>query len=101
MLAIVLALASAISYGGSDFAAGLASRRVSVIQVTLVASVASLVVVAAAVPFAAAHPPQAAALSGPATLNAACRNPRYSANAPTVPPSPAAAPQASAAACGG
>jgi len=63
MLAIVLALASAISYGGSDFAAGLASRRVSVIQVTLVASVASLVVVAAAVPFAAAHPPQAAALA--------------------------------------
>ena len=59
MLAIVFALASAISYGGSDFAAGLAARSVSVIQVTLVASVASLVVVAAAVPFAAAHPPQA------------------------------------------
>ena len=63
MLAIVFALASAISYGGSDFAAGLAARSVSVIQVTLVASVASLVVVAAAVPFAAAHPPQAAALA--------------------------------------
>jgi drug/metabolite transporter (DMT)-like permease len=62
MLAIVLALASAISYGGSDFAAGLASRAVSVIQVTLLASVASLVVVAAAVPFAAAHSPGLPAL---------------------------------------
>jgi drug/metabolite transporter (DMT)-like permease len=63
MLAIVLALASAISYGGSDFAAGLAARSVSVIQVTLVASAAALAAVAAAVPFAAAHPPQAAALA--------------------------------------
>lgn len=66
MLAIVLALASAISYGGSDFAAGLASRAVSVIQVTLLASAASLVVVAAAVPFApyiiGAHSPGLAAL---------------------------------------
>jgi drug/metabolite transporter (DMT)-like permease len=63
MLAIVLALASAISYGGSDFAAGLAARSVSVIQVTLVASAAALVAVAVAVPFAPAHPPQAAALA--------------------------------------
>jgi drug/metabolite transporter (DMT)-like permease len=63
MLAIVLALAAAISYGVSDFAAGLASRSVSVIQVTLVASAASLVVVAAAVPFAAAHPHGTAALA--------------------------------------
>jgi len=63
MLAIVLALASAISYGGSDFAAGLAARSVSVIQVTLVASAAALLAVAAAMPFAAAHPPAAAALA--------------------------------------
>jgi hypothetical protein len=35
VLAIVLALASAIAYGGSDYTAGLASRDVSVIQVTL------------------------------------------------------------------
>ena len=39
MLAIVLALASAIGYGGSDFAAGLASRGAPVIQITLLASV--------------------------------------------------------------
>jgi len=63
MLAIVFALASAISYGGSDFAAGLAARSVSVIQVTLVASAAALLAVAAAMPFAAAHPPAAAALA--------------------------------------
>jgi drug/metabolite transporter (DMT)-like permease len=63
MLAIVLALASAIGYGGSDFAAGLASRSASVIQVTLLASAASVVVVAAAMPFAAGHAPTAAVLA--------------------------------------
>ena len=40
------------------------------------------------------------ALSGPATLNAAYRNPRYRASAPSVPPAPAAAPQASEAPLG-
>lgn len=63
MLAIILALASAIGYGGSDFAAGLASRSASVIQVTLLAAAASVVVVAAALPFAAGHAPTAAALA--------------------------------------
>ena len=63
MLAIVLALASAIGYGGSDFAAGLAARSAGVIQVTLLASAVSAVVVAAALPFAASHPPTAAALA--------------------------------------
>jgi drug/metabolite transporter (DMT)-like permease len=58
-----LALASAIGYGGSDFAAGLASRSAGVIQVTLLASTVSAVVVAAALPFAASHPPSAAALA--------------------------------------
>ena len=63
MLAIVLALASAIGYGGSDFAAGLASRSASVIQVSLAASAVSAVVVAAALPFAASPLPTAAALA--------------------------------------
>ena len=63
MLAIVLALASAIGYGGSDFAAGLASRGAGVIQVTLLASMVSAVIVAAALPFAASHPPGTAALA--------------------------------------
>ena len=63
MLAIVLALASAIGYGGSDFAAGLASRDVSVISVTLLATVVSTAIVAAALPFAASPGPSAAALA--------------------------------------
>ena len=63
MLAIVLALASAIAYGGSDFTAGLASRSAGVIQVTLLASAVSVIVAAAALPFAAGHPPSTAALA--------------------------------------
>jgi drug/metabolite transporter (DMT)-like permease len=63
MLAIVLALASAIGYGGSDFAAGLASRGASVIRVTLLASAVSAAVTVAALPFAAPRPPGAAALA--------------------------------------
>ena len=63
MLAIVLALASAIGYGGSDFTAGLASRSAGVIQVTLLASAVSVIVAAAALPFAAGHPPSTAALA--------------------------------------
>jgi hypothetical protein len=39
VLAIILALASAIGYGGSDFAAGLASRNAPVIPVTLLSVV--------------------------------------------------------------
>ena len=63
MLAIVLALAAAIVYGGSDFTAGLAARGASVIQVTLIASVMAAAVALAAVPFAAGHRPAAAALA--------------------------------------
>jgi drug/metabolite transporter (DMT)-like permease len=64
MLAIVLALAAAIVYGGSDFTAGLAARGASVIQVTLIAAVVAAAVAVAAVPFAATeHRPAAAALA--------------------------------------
>ena len=63
MLAVVLALVSAIGYGSSDFAAGLASRSAPVIQITLLASVVSGVIVAAALPFAASPGPSAAALA--------------------------------------
>jgi drug/metabolite transporter (DMT)-like permease len=63
VLAIVLALASAIGYGGSDFAGGLASRHASVIAVTLAGSVVGAVIVAAALPFAASPGPSAAALA--------------------------------------
>jgi drug/metabolite transporter (DMT)-like permease len=63
VLAVVLALASAIGYGGSDFAAGLASRSAPVIQITLLISVVSAVIVAAALPFAASPGPNMAALA--------------------------------------
>ena len=63
MLAVVLALTAAIGYGGSDFAAGLASRSAPVIQITLLASVVGGVIVAAALPFAASPGPNAAALA--------------------------------------
>jgi drug/metabolite transporter (DMT)-like permease len=70
VLAIILALASAIGYGGSDFAAGLASRTASVIQVTLLASAAAAVVVFAALPFGAAHRPSGASLAWGAAAGA-------------------------------
>src|SRR2546429_5383162 len=63
MLAVVLALASATGYGGPAFAAGLASRSAPVIQIPLLASVVSGVVVAAALPFAASPGPSGAALA--------------------------------------
>jgi drug/metabolite transporter (DMT)-like permease len=63
VLAIVLALAAAVGYGGSDFAGGLASRSAPVIQITLLASVIGGVIVAAALPFAASPGPNGAALA--------------------------------------
>jgi len=70
VLAIILALASAIGYGSSDFAAGLASRTASVIQVTLLASTAAAVVAFAALPFGAGHRPSGASLAWGAAAGA-------------------------------
>ena len=70
MLAVILALVSAIGYGSSDFAAGLASRAASVIQVTLLACVAACLLVLAALPFAAAPGPSGAALAWGAAAGA-------------------------------
>jgi drug/metabolite transporter (DMT)-like permease len=70
VLAIILALASAIGYGCSDFYAGLAARVASVIQVTLLASVSAAVVVLVALPFAADHRPSGAALAWGAAAGA-------------------------------
>ena len=47
MLAVLLALTSAAGYGASDFAAGLAARRASVLMVTFIATVCSLVLTVA------------------------------------------------------
>jgi len=44
-------------------------------------------------PASTENPAEATALSGAVTLNAAFLNPRYSANAPSVPPSPATKPR--------
>ena len=75
---------------------------------TMAGSASTIPVIARAVgrspsssPASTENPAAPTALIGPATLNAACRNPRYSANAPMVPPRPATAPQARAAAPGG
>ena len=63
MLTILLSLASAAGYGSSDFAAGLATRRASVIRVTVLAEAFSVAVVgvALAVIGAALPSPQAVA----------------------------------------
>jgi hypothetical protein len=45
MLAILLALASAAGYGGSDYAGGLAARRGSVIRITILAQAVGAVIV--------------------------------------------------------
>ena len=70
MLAVILALVSALGYGSSDFAAGLATRAAIVIQVTLLACVAACVLVLAALPFAASPGPSGAALGWGAAAGA-------------------------------
>ena len=57
MLTILLSLAAAAGYGGSDFAAGLATRRASVIRVTLLATAVSLAVMGLALALTGAGPP--------------------------------------------
>jgi drug/metabolite transporter (DMT)-like permease len=57
VLAIVLALGAALGYGGSDFAAGLATRRASVIRVTLLSAVVNVAVVGVALAVIGADPP--------------------------------------------
>jgi drug/metabolite transporter (DMT)-like permease len=62
VLAVLLALASAVSYGGSDFAAGLASRKFSIVTVTFLASACSLLLTLAVLPWVVSPDPSAAAL---------------------------------------
>jgi drug/metabolite transporter (DMT)-like permease len=67
VLAVVLALAAALGYGSSDFAAGLASRGADVIRVTLLAEAASAVTVVVALlvalPWPHVQAPSAGALA--------------------------------------
>lgn len=62
MLVIVLALAAALGYGGSDFAAGLASREASVIRVTVVAEAASVLLMLLVVPWVSTGTPSSASV---------------------------------------
>jgi hypothetical protein len=62
VLAVLLALASAVTYGGSDFAAGLAARKFSIVTVTFLASACSLLLTLAVLPWVASPAAAAAAL---------------------------------------
>jgi len=63
VLAILLALAAAAGYGGSDFTAGLASRRASAIRVTLMSETVSVAVVGVALALLGADPPSLRAVA--------------------------------------
>jgi drug/metabolite transporter (DMT)-like permease len=62
MLAVLLALGAAAGYGGGDFAAGLASRRASVVRVTVLAEVASASLLLCVVPFVSSQAPSLASV---------------------------------------
>jgi drug/metabolite transporter (DMT)-like permease len=62
MLAVLLALTSAICFSGSDYAAGLASRGSSVVRVTVIAEVTAAVLLVAVVPFASGQAPSSRSL---------------------------------------
>ena len=57
VLTIVLALAAALGYGSSDFAAGLAARGASVIRITILAEAISVLVLLLTVPWVSSQPP--------------------------------------------
>jgi drug/metabolite transporter (DMT)-like permease len=61
VLTIFLSLVSAVGYGSSDFAAGLATRRASVIRVTVLAEAVSVAVVGVALALNGADLPSAQA----------------------------------------
>jgi drug/metabolite transporter (DMT)-like permease len=62
MFAVLLALAAAAGYGGSDFAAGLAARRASVVRVTVLAEATSATLLLCVVPFVSSQAPSLASV---------------------------------------
>jgi drug/metabolite transporter (DMT)-like permease len=70
MLAVLLAVVTAISYGGSDYAGGLAVRQTSVIRVTVVAEVTNAVVLISIVPFVSDRAPSLGSVIWGATAGA-------------------------------
>lgn len=71
MLAVALALVSAVAFGASDYAAGLATRASGVLQVTLLAQVTSLTVALLVVPWVSPFRLSAAAAGWGATAGVA------------------------------
>lgn len=64
MLAIFLAMAAAVSFGGSDYVAGVAGRRVGlVVSVTVTAEVVKAVLVISIVPFVSRQTPSGSSLA--------------------------------------
>jgi uncharacterized membrane protein len=63
MAAVLLALASAVGYGGSDYWAGLAARRTSVIRITILAEACALAVLAVVLPWDGSHQPSLVSLA--------------------------------------
>src|SRR5215472_3411938 len=57
MLAVLLALAAAAGYGGSDYTAGLAARQASVVRVTVLAEVTSAALLLCVIPFVSSQAP--------------------------------------------
>lgn len=62
MITVALSLVSAVCFGVSDFFAGVASRRINFVTVTLVSQACALVLIAAAVPFTHSPAPTASAV---------------------------------------
>jgi drug/metabolite transporter (DMT)-like permease len=63
MLAVVLALAAAVSYSGSDYTAGLAARGTSVVRVTLLTQVTNAALIIPVVPFVSSQVPSLRSLA--------------------------------------
>jgi drug/metabolite transporter (DMT)-like permease len=63
VLAILWALASALGYGASDYAAGLGTREASVIRVSILAEAASTATLLLVAPWASTQPPSAASVA--------------------------------------
>jgi drug/metabolite transporter (DMT)-like permease len=63
MVPVLLALLSALGYGGSDFAAGIAAREGSILQVTILAEAASLLVLSLIVPWVSSQAPSAGSIA--------------------------------------
>jgi drug/metabolite transporter (DMT)-like permease len=62
MLAVLFALAAAVGYGGSDYTAGLAARRASVVRVTVLAEVTAVALLLCVVPFISGQAPSLASV---------------------------------------